>query len=221
MAKFWRTVGIVVAFVLFLMFVLVFGFLPEIFLLSVPDNPMLSIPSTLEPKMIVPMNLGGMDYYEVRFDKSSGNWLSLCYEALNVDDPEDVCSGFVRGYLRAYTTYALGDGTRLNDRDKYVTDNYFGNNTFYLARDHTVLLHVLEYGSPRDAKYAASFLTVDVSYPKVLIGDAWVIGLEFPASNWAHYVLPSGKFVISVQGSSRAVKGVMSNVVESYKKKPN
>ena len=170
---------------------------------NVPTNPNFSIPSELEPEGIIPTNLGGTDYSEIVFSGSFDEWLSLCYEALGVDDPEDVCGGFVRGYLRVYSSYTLEDGTNLTDRHSNM-------------RNGTLFLHVIEYETPRDATYACSFLTMDASYPKISIDDVDLIGMEW--DNTAHYVLLSDRFLISVQRSPRAPVDVLNGVIELYKK---
>jgi len=169
---------------------------------TVPTNQNLSIPSELEPEGIIPTNLGGTDYSETIFSRSSDEWLSLCYEAFGVDDREDVCRGFVRGYLRVYSSYTLEDGTNLTDCHSNMRNG--------------TLVHVIEYETPRDAKYACSFLTIDANYPKISIDDIDFIGMEW--DNTAHYAL-SDRFLISVQGSSRAIRDLVNGVIELFRKR--
>lgn len=188
-------------------------------LMTVPTNPNFSIPTGLEPEKVIPADLGGMDYSEIIFNKSHDEWLSLCYEALEVDDPEDVCRGFIKGYLRVYSTYALEDGTILKENNVFITDYYFNNNDICLTRNGTLLLHVIEYETPRDAKSACSFLTVDLGgyYSVVPLNGVKIIGWE--REDRTHYAFPSGKFLISIQGSSRASRDAIGRVIGLYKEK--
>jgi len=85
-----------------------------------------------------------------------------------------------------------------------------------LEGNYTLFIHVIEYNTSYNARSACSFLTIDANYPKILINDVKVIGMEFHGT--AHYVLPSDNFLISIRGNSYAVRDAMSKVIELHKR---
>lgn len=197
---------------------------------TAPTNQNFSIPSQLEPEEIVSGELGGNDYYEFTYDKNldGRKWLVPCHSAIEVDDAEDVCRGFAKGYLRKYSAYKLLSGTIMEGRYRinletlvstadgnWATIKYENEK---LNGDYSLLLNVLEYDSPDDAKSACSFLVTDASFDTIKINSTNVLSKESEEDNWAYYVLPTDKIVISIQGSRAAAREAMSAIIEEYRK---
>lgn len=204
------------------------SFLMNLLFGEVPDNPNFSISSQLKPEEIISKDLGGSDYYELIYDKNldGRRWLVPCYSAIGVDDAEDVCKGFARGYLRKYTAYKLLDGTVVGGNYRISQDISFsaegGWTTIVyekekLGGDYALLLNILEYDSPNEAKSASSFFITDASFETIQM-DGVNILIKEEEGDWTHYVLPTDKTMISIQGNRAAVREAMRAVVEKYKK---
>lgn len=197
---------------------------------SVPDNPDFPIPTELKPEEIISKDLGGDNYSELTYDKSldGQKWLVPCFTAIGTDDAGDVCKGFARGYLRKYSAYKLPDGTiaegeyRINMSTDILNTDGEWTTIMYdnekLKGAYSLLLNIIEYDTPDDAKYACSFLVIDSSYETTETNGASVMIKESKENDWGHYVLPAGKTVISAEGNLTAVKNAMGTIVREYKK---
>lgn len=204
------------------------SFLMNLFLAAVPDNPNFSISSEFKPEEIVSKDLGGSDYSELIYDRNldGRRWLVPCFSGIGTDDAEDVCRGFAKGYLRKYTTYKLLDGTvvagnyRIDSETPVPAADGEWTTVVYenekLRGDYSVLLNVLEYENLDEAKSACSFLITDSSYETIQMNGVNILIKEWD-DNGAHFVLPTDKTVISIQGNRVAVKEAMNEVVERYK----
>jgi len=205
------------------------SFLLDLFFEPVPDNPNFSISSQLKPEEVIPEDLGGSDFSELIYDRNleGQKWMVPCFSGIGTDDAADVCRGFAKGYLRKYTTYKLLDGTVaggdflisldtsvLTVYGEWTTVVYDNEN---LRGKYALLVNILEYDSSDDAKSSCSFLITDSSYKTIQIDDVNILIKEWEGGDWSHYVLPTDKTVISIQGTRAAVEEAMNEVVEKYK----
>ena len=75
------------------------------FRMAVPQNDIVAISDGADLRNILPDGFGGPGYKELSFDNGQEQsvWLPLCHEAVfGIDDAQDVCAGFKRGYSREY-----------------------------------------------------------------------------------------------------------------------
>jgi len=199
------------------------------FLGRVPANPGFSIPLQAKLEEVVSKDLGGSDYVELAYDKSldGQKWMVPCFSGIGTDDAADVCRGFARGYLRKYSTYRLSNGNivggkfQISQDTSYVADGKTVTIVYEdekLRGDYSLLLNILEYDGPNEAKSACLFLIRDSSYETIQMDGVNILFKGWEEGDWAHYVLPTEKTVISIQGNRTAAKEAMSAVVEKYKK---
>jgi hypothetical protein len=159
-----------------------------------PETRQLVIPSELEPEAVLPA-FGGEIFYECGYEIGSGN--NKCDDVQFFAELHELENGFIKGYVRTYSTYILKSGQEIGIAYPFIR------------------ILVMKYQTPATATEAFNLYTerIDLKY-------SVIEGVKIKWDKHAHepivYMLQSNNFIIYIDGSDEPCTDAVSRIIELY-----
>jgi hypothetical protein len=157
------------------------------------ETRQLIIPSELEPEAVLP-DFDGEIFYDCDYEVGNNN---KCDDVQFFAELDELENGFIKGYIRTYSTYILKNGQEIGIAYPFIR------------------ILVMKYQSPATATEAFNLYTelIDLKY---LVIEGAKIKWHKHAHEPIVYMLQSNNFIVYIDGSDEPCIDAISRIIDLY-----